>query len=44
MEEILTGGEERSLVGKRKYKNKGAKLSMTDRDEKEDRLAKILIG
>ena len=43
MEKILTSREERSILGKRKYENKGAKLSMADGDEEEARLAKILI-
>lgn len=44
MEKVQTSGEERPILGKRKYKNKSAKLSMADGDEKESSLAKILIG
>lgn len=43
MEKIMTGWGERSILGKNKYKNKGAKLSMADGDEKETRLTRILI-
>lgn len=40
----MTAREERLIQGKRKYKNKGAKLNMAHGDDMTARLARILIG
>lgn len=42
MEKI--GGEERSVLGKRQHKNKGAKLNMADGKERQGGWLKFLLG